>query len=104
MHNWSHSNVRAFFSLVAKLSARFQVMKSKPSVLCLTETWADKGLPTMRVEGYTLTSRHVPADGRQGRGVAVFALERLAHRVTLLKNSQVAERSRVIMHSDRGFT
>ena len=32
----------------------------------------------------------------------MFALERLAHRVTLLENSQVAERSWVIIHSDHG--
>ena len=32
----------------------------------------------------------------------MFALERLAHRVALLENSEVAERSWVIIHSDRG--
>ena len=50
----------------------------------------------MRVEGRP--------DGRQGCGVAVFALERLAHRVTLLENYQVAERSWVILHSDHGLS
>ena len=39
-------------------SSCLRLMKSKPSVLCLTETWADKGLPTMRIEDYKLTSRH----------------------------------------------
>ena len=96
-----YSNVRGFISRVAELSARFRLMVSKPSVLCLTETWDDKGLPSMRIEGYTLISRRDRADGRLG-GVAVFALERLAHRVTLLENSQVAERSWVIFHSDHG--
>ena len=51
----------------------------------VTETWADKCLPTMRVQGYTLKSWHDCAEGGQGGGVAVFALERLAHRVTLLE-------------------
>ena len=97
-----HSNVRGFISRVAELSARLRLMVSKPSVLCLTETWADKGLPSMRIEGYTLISRRDRADGRLGGGVAVFALERLARRVTLLENSQVAERSWVIIHSDHG--
>ena len=32
----------------------------------------------------------------------MFALERLAHPITLLENSQVAERSWVIIHSDHG--
>ena len=36
-----HSNFRGFISRVAELSARLRLMKSKPSVLCLTETWAD---------------------------------------------------------------
>ena len=95
-----HSDVRGFISRVAELGARLRLTVSKPSVLCLTETWADKGLPSMRIEGYTLISGRDRADGRQGGGVAVFALERLAHRVTLLENSQVAERSWVITHSD----
>ena len=57
----------------------------------------------MRIEGYTLISRRDRADGRLGGGgVAVFALERLARRVTLLENSQVAERSWVTIHSDHG--
>ena len=43
--------------------------------------WADKGLPTMRIESYTRISQH---------DRAVFALERLAHRVTL-ENFQVAQ-------------
>ena len=56
----------------------------------------------MRIEGYKLTSRHDRADGRQGGGVAVFALEILAHKVTHLGDSTVAERSWVIVHSDHG--
>ena len=83
-----HSNVRAFISRVAELSARLRLMESKPSVLCLTETWADKGLPSLRIEGYTLISRRDRDDGRLGGGVAVFSLEKLAHRVTLFENSQ----------------
>ena len=59
-----HSNVGGFISRVAELSARLRLMKSKP-VLCLTETWADKGLPTMRKEGRKLISRHDRADGDQ---------------------------------------
>ena len=97
-----HPNVRGFISQVAELGARLRLMVSKPSVLCLTETWADKGLPSMRIEGYTHISRRDRADGRLGGVVAVFALERVAHRVTLLENSQVAERSWVIIHSDHG--
>ena len=85
--------MREVISRVAELSARLRLMECKPSVLCLTETWADKGLPTMRIEDYTLKSGHDRADSRQGGGVAVLALERLAHRVTFLGNSPVAERS-----------
>ena len=97
-----HSNVRGFISRVAELSARLRLMESKPSVLCLTETWADKGLPSLRIEGYTLISGRDRDDGRLGGGVAVLALEKLAHRVTHLENSQIAERSWVIIHSDHG--
>ena len=94
--------MRGFISGVARLSARLRLMECKQSVLCLTETWADKGLPTMRLEGYTLMFWHDCADGRQGGGVLVFALKRLAHRVTLLGNSQVPERSWAIIHTVHG--
>ena len=60
-----------------------------------------QGLPTVRIESYTLISRHDRADGRQGGGVTVFALERHAHWVTLLENSKFAERSWVIFLSDK---
>ena len=50
----------------------------------------------MRIEGHKLISRLDRADGRQGGGVAVFPLERLAHKVTHLRDSTVAERSWVI--------
>ena len=90
-----HSKVRGFISRVAELSARLRLMKSKPSVLFLIETWADKGLRTMRIEGYTLISRYDRADGRQGGGVAVFALDKLAHEVTHLGDW-------VIVHPDNG--
>ena len=88
-----HSNVRKVILRVAELSARLQRMESNPSVLCLTENVGGQSLPTMRVEGYTPVSRHDRPDGRQGGGVAVFALERLDYRVTVLENPQVAERS-----------
>ena len=51
---------------VAELSARLWLTKSKPSVLCLTETWAHKGLPTIRVDGNTPKPRFDQVDGRQG--------------------------------------
>ena len=92
-----HSNVRGFIARVAELNARLRLMESKPSVLCLTETWVDKGLPSLRLEGYTLISWRDRDDGQLGGVVAVFASEKLAHRVTLLENSQVAERSWVIL-------
>ena len=56
----------------------------------------------MRIEGYMLISWHDRADGRQGGGVAVFALKNVAHKVTHLGGSSVEERSWVVVHSDRG--
>ena len=56
----------------------------------------------MRIEGYTLLSWYDRADGRQGGGVAVFALDKLDHKVTHLGDSTVAEKSWVI--SDLGPT
>ena len=68
-------------------------------MLCLTETWADKGPPTMRIECFSLISQYDRADGREGGGVAVFALDKLAYKVTHLGDSTVAG---VIVRSDHG--
>ena len=94
-----HSNVRGFISRVAELSARLLLMERKPSVLCRTETWADKGLPTMRKMRATLLYPGMTVQTADWEAEWLFALERLAHRVTLLENSLVAERSWVILHT-----
>ena len=85
LSEWSFLETDAVEEDKHELSARLRLMESRPSVPCLT--WADKGLPSLRIEGYTLISRRDRDDGRLGGGVAVFALEKLAHRVTLLENS-----------------
>ena len=79
-----HSNVRLFISRVAEHSARLRLVESKldrPFRDLTRRRLDNEGLPTMRVEGHTLKSKHDRADSRHGGGVAVFALERLAHRV-----------------------
>ena len=86
-----HSNVREFISRVAELSARLQL-----------KTWADKASQQCALRATNSTSRYDRADGRQGGGVAVFALEKLAHKDTHLGDSTVAERSWVNVHSDHG--
>ena len=84
LSEWSFSESDAVEEDKRELSARLRLMESRPSVPCLT--WADKGLPSLRIEGCTLMSRRDRDDGRLAEGDAVFALEKLAHRVTLLQN------------------
>ena len=84
LSEWSFSETDAVEEDKRELSACLRLMESRSSVPCLT--WADKGLPSLRIVGCTLMSRRDRDDGRLGGGVAVFALEKLAHRVTLLQN------------------
>ena len=63
LSEWSFSETDAVEEDKHELSARLRLMESRPSVPCLT--WADKGLPSFRIEGYTISQRD-RVDGRLG--------------------------------------
>ena len=56
----------------------------------------------MELGGYTLISRRDRDDGRDGGGIALFGLDRVASQVVLLEHSADAERSWHAVHSDIG--
>ena len=98
-----HVNIQGFSrSSRAELVARIRLMKEKPTVLCLNETWLDYSVKVVMVEGYKLISRRDRRDGRKCGGVAVFALVEKAGSMTELFKSEVSERLWILVHSDLG--
>ena len=80
-------------------------MKVKPLVVCLTETFLDASIQEISLEGYLLISRRDRGDGdddRQCGGVAIFAMQQHADRMTEMLKSRTAERIWVLVHSDLG--
>ena len=57
-------------SSIDELVGYLMLMKKRPSILCLNETFLDKSIGDVVIEGYTLASRLDLKDGRQCGGIA----------------------------------
>ena len=71
-----HVNIRGCISNSAELVTSVRLMKEKPIIICLTETFLDKSIQEVTLEGYVLVSRRDRGEGddsRQCGGVVVFA-------------------------------
>ena len=108
-HTWQdmkfrvlHVNIRGWVSHVAELVARLRRMKEKPNLICVNETFLDRTLEHLTLEGYTLVARRDRNDGRQGGGIAALAASDIAERVTLIQSSDDAERFWLMLHADQG--
>ena len=108
-HTWQdmkfrvlHVNIRGWVSHVAELAARLRRMKEKPNLICVNETFLDRTLEHLTLEGYTLVARRDRNDGRQGGGIAALAASDIAERVTLIQSSDDAERFWLMVHADQG--
>ena len=97
-----HVNIQGFRSHAAELAARVELLPVKPALLLLNETFLDQSVVEIAVPGYQLVARLDRRDGRQGGGVAVFALEVYAAQVTHLADSEHDERAWLLIHSDLG--
>ena len=82
-----HGNVQGLLSHKAELSARLRTMTSKPAVLCLSETFLDKSIGSVELEGYVLAARRDRTDGRTRGGIIVFARTDIANRITQIEES-----------------
>ena len=96
-----HVNIRGWLSHEAELHANL-VDLSCPSFVALTETWLDKSIPNISLEGYSLVARLDRRDGRRAGGIALFAVHSLAQSVVLVETSDDHERFWVIVHTDHG--
>ena len=96
-----HVNIRGWLSHEEELHANL-VGLSCPSSVALTETWLDKSIPNISLEGYSLVARLDRRDGRRAGGIALFAVHSLAQSVVLVETSDNHERFWVIVHTDHG--
>jgi hypothetical protein len=95
-------NIRGFITNSAELVARLRMMKIKPTLVCLNETFLNKDVKHVEIEGYTIIGRRDRRDGRKCGGVAVFALSNREESMTLVKDSESSERLWILIHSDLG--
>ena len=77
-------------------------MKIRPAIVCINETFLDKSVLHVELEGYALVARRGRDDARKCGGVMVFARSDVAANVTLLHRSADSERLWLIIHTDHG--
>ena len=68
----------------------------------MNETFLDRTIEHISLEGYALIARRDRADGRKCGGIAAFALTTISERVTLVESSQDAERFWLLVHANQG--
>ena len=87
-----HVNNRGLISHCAALVARLQLTKSKPTLICLNETFLDDAIENIDIEGYTLVCRRDRIYGKVERrcgGVAVYGSAKVADSMTLIHKSVI---------------
>ena len=77
-------------------------MTRKPELICINETHLSRTVEHVALEGYSLVARRDRSDGRQGGGIAAFALTSIAERISLVQSSDDAERFWLMAHTDQG--
>ena len=94
-------NIRGFVSHCAELEVHL-FMCGMPYFVAITVTWLKSNTEHITLTGYTLISRRDRSDGRQGGGIALFALNAVASQVVHVADSITYERSWYIIHTDVG--
>ena len=95
-------NIRGLLSHSTELMAVVRISKIPPALICLNETFLDESVEDVVLEGYSIVARRDRSDGRKCGGVAVYALDSIARRVTLVEKSKSCERVWLVLHTDTG--
>jgi hypothetical protein len=77
-------------------------MDVRPDIICVNESWLDKSVKSVKLEGYASVARRDRRDGRKCGGILVFVDELVAPAVTLLEDSQQYGRSWLMIHTNTG--
>ena len=97
-----HCNVQGFASSSAELAARVRLADTAPVLICLNETFLDRSVEQVSMEGYAVVARRDRDTGQRCGGVLVLARQDIAQSVTLVCSSPTAERVWLLVHSDTG--
>ena len=97
-----HINIRGFLCKSAELAAYIRILDVLPDILCINETFLDKSVEKVELEGFQIVGRRDRGGGKKCGGIIVFARIEIASHVTLLEESTRAERMWLLMHSNIG--
>jgi hypothetical protein len=95
-------NIRGFVSHLAELTGMLRLYTVLPEIVCLNETFLNRSIEDVELEGYSVVARRDRKDGRQGGEVLMFARRDVANHITLIEESQTAERVWLIIHAETG--
>jgi hypothetical protein len=90
---------------MAELCAVIRIMTAAPDVVCVNETFLDKGVEDVQLEGYLVVGRRdrsYSGDERRCGGIIVFARTEIAEHVSLMSMSDSSERMWILMHTHLG--
>ena len=97
-----HVNIQGLISSCAELVARIRLMDTKPGLISVNETFLNRSVDTVEIEGYQLIARRDRCDGRSCGGVAVFAETSIVSQVAPLLVSATSERLWLLIHTNQG--
>ena len=95
-------NIRSLVRNVGELIGRIKLMDREPDIICLNETWLDKSIKSVSIDGYVCVGRRDRKSGQKCGGIATYARSGLATQITLLEDSMSAERQWLLIHADQG--
>ena len=86
----------------AELQATLRFMHQKPDIVFLNETWLDKSIVEVPLEGYACVARLDRRSGHKCGGVATYAREAIAQQIAWMQDSKESERQWLILHTNQG--
>ena len=96
-----HLNLRGYVSHIVEVAALIRLMDFKPIIVSLNETFLTQAIEHVELEGYEVLCRR-DRRGQWRGGVLVFVLKEFYPRVTLVEESERAERLWAVVHSNQG--
>ena len=95
-------NIRSLVKNSAELQATLRLMHQKPDIVFLNETWLDKSIAEVPLEGYACVARLDRRSGQRCGGVATYAREAIAPQIAWMQDSKESERQWLIVHTNQG--
>ena len=100
-----HVNIQGLRSHLTELCAVIRLSAEPPDIVCVNETFLDKAVEQIELEGFKVVGRRDRShngDDRNCGGVIVFAKTEIADLVTLLLTSEASERMWFQIHAENG--